>query len=67
MRKVTQEEKEKFIKAHYYTCDKCGYNNEKSRFMQYGTCLRCGSKLDEKVYFMIEMMKRIKNNERKRG
>lgn len=67
MRKFTKEEKEEFIKKHYYTCEKCGYNNEKSRFMQFGTCLKCGNKLDDKVYFMIEMMKRMKENKRKKG
>lgn len=65
MKKITQEEKEEFIKQHFYTCENCGYNNEKKRFLQYGVCLNCGKILDKKTYFMIEMMKRMKDNKRK--
>lgn len=59
--------KEDFMKQKYITCDKCGYNNEKSRFLQYGKCLKCDTILDQKVYFMIEMNKRLRNNKRKQG
>lgn len=59
------KDRKAFMGVNYITCEKCGYNNERSRFMQFGTCLKCGKILDEKTYFMIEMMKRIKNNKRK--
>ena len=57
--------KEDFIKSRFITCKYCGYNNDKQRLRQYGTCLKCGKVLDEKLYFMIRMQKLIKNNERK--
>ena len=59
--------KEDFMKKKYITCPKCSYNNERGRFNQYGTCLKCGEILDQKIYFMIEMMKVAKDNKRKRG
>lgn len=59
--------KDEFVKKNYVTCPKCEYNNERGRFNQYGTCLKCGEILDEKTYFMIQMMKRIKDNKRKQG
>lgn len=58
-------DKKEFIKKNYITCENCGYNNERARFNQYGTCLKCGKVLDQKTYFMIQMKKRIKDNERK--
>lgn len=67
MKKRTQEEKKEFVKTHYIKCPRCEYNNEKKRFMQYGTCLKCGEILDHKTYFMIEMMKKIRDNKRKRS
>lgn len=59
--------KDDFMKKNYITCPKCEYNNERARFLQYGKCLKCGEILDQKVYFMIEMMKVAKDNKRKRG
>ena len=59
--------KEEFIKKHYCTCKKCDYNNERGRLNQYGTCLKCGEILDKKIYFKIQMMKRINDDKRKRG
>lgn len=57
--------KEDFLRKTYIKCPKCKYNNEKGRLNHYGTCLKCGSVLDNKKYFMIEMMKKLKDNERK--
>lgn len=62
-----KESKDSFMKRNYITCKYCDYNNERARFLQYGKCLKCGKVLDEKTYFMIEMMKRINNNKRKKG
>lgn len=59
--------KEDFMKQNYLTCQKCGYNNERGRFMQYGKCLNCGAILDKKTHFMIEMLKRVKDDKRKRS
>lgn len=61
------ETREEFLKATFTTCKKCGYNNERGRLHQYGTCLNCGTILDDKIYFMIEMRKKLKNNKRKRS
>lgn len=67
MEKRTAKEMQDFLKANYVTCNHCGYNNEKARLRQYGTCLNCGKILDEKMYFMIEMMKKLKANSRRKG
>lgn len=66
MKKFTEEEKQEFLKKHYYTCKHCGYNNEKKRFLQFGICLNCGKILDEKTHFMIEMLKKMNDNKRKK-
>lgn len=60
-----KDSKEEFMKKRFITCKNCGYNNERSRFLQYGTCLNCSEILDEKVYFKIEMLKKINMNKRK--
>lgn len=65
MEKKTNLSKEDFMKKNYITCKICGYNNERGRLMQYGTCLKCGKILDEKTYFMIQMMKKVRENKRK--
>jgi predicted Zn-ribbon and HTH transcriptional regulator len=65
--KTFKTTKEEFMKQNYVTCNNCGYNNERSRFLQYGKCLRCDTILDDKTYFMIQMMKKLKNNKRKRS
>ena len=65
MKHRTKAEQDEFIKQNFITCKKCGYNNEKGRFNQYGTCLKCGSILDEKTHFKIEMLKKLHNNRRK--
>lgn len=61
------EDKEEFMRKNYITCKHCGYNNERGRFKQFGTCLKCGKILDEKTYFMIKMMEVVKENKRKKG
>lgn len=53
----SKKEQEIFIKNHYYTCENCGYNNEKNRFMFFGCCLRCGKKLSKKTDFLFNMKK----------
>lgn len=67
MKKTKQLNKKDFMEKNYITCPECSYNNERGRFNQFGTCLKCGAILDQKVYFMIEMMKVAKDNKRKRG
>lgn len=62
-----KEPKDEFIKKVYITCPKCSYNNERGRFNQFGTCLKCGEILDQKTYFMIQMMKKLKDDKRRRG
>lgn len=59
--------REEFIKKLYVTCEYCGYNNERARFLQFGTCLKCGKVLDKKTYFKIEMLKKLKDNKRRQG
>ena len=59
--------KEEFMKEKYITCPKCSYNNEKGRFQQFGKCLKCGTILDQKTHFMIEMMKKIKADKKRRS
>lgn len=59
--------KEEFMKQNYITCPYCQYNNEKGRFSQYGKCLNCGEILDPKMHFMIEMLKKAKDDKRRRG
>ena len=49
-----------FIKDNFVVCDKCGYNNRKGRFDNFGCCLRCGAILDKKIYFKRQMRKKIK-------
>lgn len=56
----------KFIEELFITCDTCGYNNEKSRFEAYGTCLGCGKILDNKIYFKAQMRKQAFKNPRVR-
>lgn len=65
MKRRTKEEKEEFVKKLFVTCKWCGYNNERGRFNQYGTCLKCGRILDEKTYFKIEMLKKLRLNKHK--
>lgn len=60
-----KESKEEFMRKNYIACPYCKYNNERARFLQYGTCLNCGKILDQKTHFMIEMMKKVKDNQRK--
>jgi predicted Zn-ribbon and HTH transcriptional regulator len=63
--KTFETSKEEFMKKNYVTCENCGYNNERARFLQFGRCLKCKKILDKKTHYMIEMMKKIKDNERK--
>ena len=65
--KKHKDTKEVFLEKYYTACPKCSYNNEKGRLNQYGTCLKCGAVLDEKIYFKIQMLKRIKDNKRRQG
>lgn len=37
-------------KLNFVVCKFCGYNNEKNRFQNYGTCLRCHKIIDPKIY-----------------
>lgn len=67
MMKTFETSKEEFMKKNYVACPYCKYNNEKSRFLQFGTCLNCGKILDKKTHFMIEMMKKVKEDKRKRS
>ena len=46
------------IMEDYITCDKCGYNNKKERFQAFGTCLKCGKVLDERIYFKAQMIRK---------
>lgn len=63
--KKEDNSKEEFMKKNFVLCPFCGYNNKKFFLYQYGTCLNCKKILDQKIYFMIEMKKKIKNNKRK--
>lgn len=45
-----QENINKFIQERFVTCKYCGYNNEKKRLENYGTCLRCRKIIDGKSY-----------------
>ena len=65
MKKKIEMSKDEFMKKNYIMCPNCKYNNERGRFNQFGTCLKCGKILDKKTHYMIEMMKKIKDNERK--
>lgn len=58
--------KEKMMEE-YITCDECGYNNKKSRFEAFGTCLRCGKVLDQKIYFKAQMVKKSIRKARIKG
>lgn len=40
----------KDVHINFVECPKCGYNNYKDRFNLYGTCLRCHSIIDKKIY-----------------
>ena len=64
MPKLANKVIDKFVKDNYITCE-CGYNNEKHRFENYGTCLRCGKILDDKIY--IYSLLRKKNRRFKNG
>lgn len=61
----SNDTKKEFMEKNFVVCPYCHYNNEKNRFYQFGTCLKCSKIIDEKVYFTIEMRKRILNNKRK--
>jgi len=63
----TPEERADFIKQNYFTCPHCQYNNERMRLNKYGVCLNCGKILDEKIYFLIQMKKRIDDGKRRRA
>lgn len=64
MPKLEKKAIDKFVKDNYITCE-CGYNNEKHRFENYGTCLRCGRVLDPKKYLM--KLLKIKNRSFRNG
>lgn len=55
---------EQFLDERFVKCE-CGYNNEKKRFENYGTCLRCGKILDKKIY--LARLLKIKNKGCKNG
>ena len=50
-----KDTKKEFLKNRFLTC-KCGYNNERKRLENFGTCLRCGEIIDEKSYFKRKVM-----------
>ncbi len=64
MKKI-KDDKEEFMRKNYTTCKYCEYNNEKSRLQKYGTCLKCGRVLDDRIYFKIQAMKILNENKRK--
>lgn len=41
-------------------CSKCGYNVKEQYLRTYGSCLRCGNIMDEKIHFKYEMSKKMK-------
>ena len=47
-----------FVSERYVTCS-CGYNNEKGRLRFFGTCLRCGKILDERVNFKRQIINKL--------
>lgn len=59
--------KRKFVDDLFITCDECGYNNEKTRFQAFGTCLRCGKVLDDRIYFKANLIKKSIRTVRIRG
>lgn len=61
--------REKFIEDLFITCDECGYNNLKNRFVAFGTCLRCGKIIDDRTYFRATMIKiaRMTPRSRRKG
>lgn len=40
----------KDVQVNFVECPFCGYNNYKERLNLYGTCLRCHSIIDKKIY-----------------
>lgn len=58
--------KKEFMDELFVTCDKCGYNNLKKRFSNFGCCLGCGEVLDKKSYFKFMMRKIAKRCPRNR-
>ena len=64
MKKKYKKTKEEFLNDYYITCS-CGYNNEKKRLENFGTCLLCGKVLDQKAHFRrIKKDKLRRNNEK---
>ena len=59
--------KEKLMEKEYITCDECGYNNKKKGFEAFGTCLRCGNILDDKIYFKAQLFKISMRKSRTQG
>lgn len=55
------------IMENYIVCDECGYNNEKERFEAFGTCLRCGKILDNRIYFKAKLIRKAIRKGRIRG
>lgn len=46
----TEASIKRFVSERFVTCKYCGYNNEKKRLENYGTCLRCRKIIDGKSY-----------------
>lgn len=46
----TEASIKRFVSERFVTCKYCGYNNEKKRIENYGTCLRCKNIIDGKSY-----------------
>ena len=46
----TEASIKRFVNERFVTCKYCGYNNEKRRLENYGTCLRCRKIIDGKSY-----------------
>ena len=59
--------KKEFMGKLYIICDKCGYNNKKKRNENFGTCLRCGEIIDNRLYFRAMLRKLSIKNPRSRG
>lgn len=58
---------DEFMSKNYIICPHCGYNNKKDYFVNYGTCLRCGKIIDQKVFFENKLKIELRKTNKKYG
>jgi len=59
LRKKNYKSKEEFLENTFVKCERCGYNNEKKRFQNFGKCLCCGEIMDSRIFYFRKLKKQL--------